>query len=351
MAERVLIMAGGTGGHVFPALAVANHLREAGCRLSWLGSSGGIEESLVPNADIRLYLIQVSGLRGKGMAAKLTAPWRLLRAIWQANRVFSRANPSIVVGFGGFASGPGGLIAWLRRRRLIIHEQNAVAGTTNRILRRFADRVLEAFPGSLSGAELVGNPVRPSVEAIAAPPQRLAGRQGAFHVLVLGGSQGARFLNQTVPQALKESGAELEIRHQCGNRWLEETRQSYQEVGLTATVERFVEDMAAAYGWADLVICRAGAMTVAELAAAGVASVLIPFPFAVDDHQSANATWLVNAGAARVVDESAATADTLAALVAELLDRDRLLVMAGAARARAMPASALRIADICRGII
>lgn len=350
MAERALIMAGGTGGHVFPALAVASELGKAGVQLSWLGAKGGMEEQLVDSPDIQLNLIQVSGLRGKGVSAKLAAPWRLFRAIWQANSVFNRINPSVVIGFGGFASGPGGLVAWLRRRRLVIHEQNAVAGTTNRILRRFADRVLEAFPGSLPDAELVGNPVREEVEAIPVPIERLAGREGNYRILVLGGSQGARFLNQSVPLALSQCGKPVEVWHQCGKRWLDETRANYEQVSQDARVESFLTDMAAAYRWADLVICRAGAMTVAELAAAGVASLLVPFPFAIDDHQTANANWLVNAGGARIVQEKEASTESLAETVRELLDRERLLAMATATRAKANRAAAARIADICRGV-
>jgi UDP-N-acetylglucosamine--N-acetylmuramyl-(pentapeptide) pyrophosphoryl-undecaprenol N-acetylglucosamine transferase len=347
--ERALIMAGGTGGHVFPALAVATELKRAGLELSWLGAKGGMEESLVTDPDIQLHLINVSGLRGKGITAKIAAPWRLTRAIWQANMVFSRVNPSVVIGFGGFASGPGGFVAWLRRRRLVIHEQNAVAGTTNRILRRFADRVLEAFPGSLPGAELVGNPVRGDVEGIPAPQDRLAGRDGSYRVLVLGGSQGARFLNQHIPAALSQSGKPIEVWHQCGNGWLDETRSSYEQVGLDARVESFIDDMAAAYSWADLVICRAGAMTVAELAAAGAASLLVPFPYAIDDHQTANANWLAEAGGAGLIQESEASKQGLADTVRDVLDRGRLLAMAAAARTRANKAAAARIADICRG--
>lgn len=350
MVDRVLIMAGGTGGHVFPALAVASELQKVGAQLSWLGAKGGMEESLVGGSGIELHLIQVSGLRGKGMLEKLAAPWRLIRAIWQANLVFGKAKPSVVIGFGGFASGPGGLVAWLRRRRLIIHEQNAVAGTTNKILRRFADRVLEAFPGSLPGAELVGNPVRAEMEAIPAPDDRLASREGSYRVLVLGGSQGARFLNQSVPLALRQCGKPVEVWHQCGMRWLNETQTGYQEVGISARVESFVEDMAAAYSWADVVICRSGAMTVAELSAAGVASLLVPFPFAIDDHQTANANWLVSVGGAEMIQEREASKEGLARVVGELLDRGKLMAMASAARARANSAAASHIANICRGV-
>ena len=349
MIERALIMAGGTGGHVFPALAVATELKKAGLELSWLGAKGGMEENLVTDPDIQLYLINVSGLRGKGTTAKMAAPWRLVRAIWQANKVFSRVNPSVVIGFGGFASGPGGLVAWLRRRRLVIHEQNAVAGTTNRILQRFAGRVLEAFPGSLPDAELVGNPVRRDVETIPAPQDRLAGREGSYRVLVLGGSQGARFLNQHVPAALSQSGKPVEVWHQCGKRWLDETGSSYEQLGLDVRLESFIGDMAGAYSWADLVICRAGAMTIAELAAAGAASLLVPFPYAIDDHQTANANWLAEAGGARVVQENEASEQGLVEIVRDLLDRGRLLAMAAAARTRTNRAAATLIADICQG--
>lgn len=351
MVERVLIMAGGTGGHVFPALAVASELRKSGAELSWLGAKGGMEADLVTASDIQLHLINVSGLRGKGVLAKLAAPLRLVRAVWQANKVVGIADPSVVIGFGGFASGPGGMVAWLRRRRLLIHEQNAVAGTTNRILRRFADRVLEAFPGSLPGAELVGNPVREDVETIQSPEERLAGRSGSFRVLVLGGSQGARFLNQHVPLALSQCETPVEVWHQCGKRWNDETTACYQQVGLDARIDSFVEDVAAAYCWADLVICRAGAMTVAELAAAGVASLLVPFPYAIDDHQTANASWLVEAGGAQMIQEKEASEESLSNILAALLDRSRLLAMATAARAKANRATAARIAGICQGVV
>lgn len=343
-------MAGGTGGHVFPALAVAAELATAGAELDWLGAKGGMEEKLVTGAGIPLHLIQVSGLRGKGITAKLAAPWRLVRAIVQANSVLRKANPSVVIGFGGFASGPGGLVAWLRRCRLVIHEQNAVAGTTNRILRRFADRVLEAFPGSLVGAEVVGNPVRKELEDIAPPDIRLSNREGAYRVLVLGGSQGARFLNQSVPAALSQCSSAVEVWHQCGGRWLEETQASYDQAGNQARIETFIEDMAAAYSWADLVVCRAGAMTVSELAAVGVASLLIPFPYAIDDHQTANANWLVNAGGAQVIQENGTTSEVFAAVLDGLLDHRKLLAMANASRASARTSAAKQIADICRGL-
>ncbi len=283
-----------------------------------------------------------------------------------------QTRPAVVLGFGGFASGPGGLAARLRGIGLVVHEQNAIAGTTNRLLGRFAGRTLQAFPDALQGAELVGNPVRAEIEQIPAPEQRMAGRTGPICVLVLGGSQGARALNRLVPEALAAAGVPVAVRHQCGLRWLEETQRAYhqfrghqarghqsrghqsrgqepcdQESHLTVRVEPFIDDMAEAYSWADLVICRAGAMTVSELAAAGLASVLIPFPHAIDNHQHANARWLAGAGAAVLMPESELTSVMLAEQLAGLMQRDQLQGMAQAARGLARPQTAERIADIC----
>lgn len=342
-AKRFLIMAGGTGGHVFPAMATAKGLQDLGHRVFWLGAFGGMEVRLVEGSGIPLHLIAVSGLRGKGRLALLGAPLRLIRALWQALRVLRQVQPDCVVGMGGFVTGPGGLAAWLTRRPLVIHEQNAVAGMTNRILARFASRVLEAFPGSFGKAvdtRCTGNPVRAEVAAIAAPQERLAGRDGAVRVLVLGGSLGAQALNTTLPLALAKlpEGQRPDVRHQCGRNREDATRAAYAEAGVEATVEPFIADMGAAYSWADLVVCRAGALTIAELCAAGLGAILVPFPHAVDDHQTRNGQYMVDAGAAQLYQQAALTADMLADVLRELCgDRERLMNMACAARGLARP--------------
>ncbi|MCE3285272.1 MAG: murG, partial [Steroidobacteraceae bacterium] len=293
-----LVMAGGTGGHVFPALATARVLQRHGFDVVWLGTERGIEARLVPAAGIPIEWLSVSGLRGKGIAALLTAPVRLLVALSQAMRAIRKHQPRVVLGAGGFASGPGGIAAWLLRRPLVVHEQNAVAGMTNRVLARFATRVLEGFPGSFGRgvkAERVGNPVRPEIVAVPPPERRYAGREGHARLLVFGGSQGAARLNAVLPAAVGELPVALrpEVLHQTGRHNYEETVQAYRARGIEADVRPFIDDMASAYGWADLAVCRSGALTVAELAAAGVPALLVPFPAAVDDHQTRNAEYAV----------------------------------------------------------
>jgi UDP-N-acetylglucosamine--N-acetylmuramyl-(pentapeptide) pyrophosphoryl-undecaprenol N-acetylglucosamine transferase len=349
----VLILAGGTGGHVFPGLAVAERLRARGVPVVWLGSRHGIENRLVPEAGIELRTIAVSGLRGKGAFALLLAPFRLLRALIQAWRQVRDCHPLAVLSFGGFAAGPGGLAAWLLRRPLIVHEQNRVPGVTNRILARRARRVLTGFPDTFPaalGAEHVGNPVRETITAVPAPQARMAGREGRARLLVLGGSQGALALNREVPAALARlaDDARPHIIHQCGARHLETCREAYAQAGVEACIEPFLADMAKAYAWADLVLCRSGALTLAELAAAGVAALLVPYPFAVDDHQTHNAEYFVESGAAQVLPEREISADSLAPVLAALLgNRPRLMAMAEAARRLAHPDAADRVADTC----
>jgi len=354
MRRTALIMAGGTGGHVFPALATARVLQRRGFDIVWLGTQRGIEARLVPAAGIPVEWLSVSGLRGKGVMTLLAAPFRLARALSQAVRALRRHRPHVVLGAGGFVSGPGGLAAWLLRRPLVIHEQNAVAGLTNRLLARLADRVLEGFPGSFGkqvAAQRVGNPVRPEIAAIAAPERRYAGREGPVRLLVFGGSQGSARLNAVVPAALSELPAALrpEVLHQTGATGLDETAQAYRTRGMTADVRAFIDDMAGAYGWADVAVCRSGALTIAELAAAGVPAVLVPFPAAVDDHQTRNAEFVVAAGAGELMPESTLTPVTLAQKLRELLDagRPRLLEMARAARASAIVDADERLADAC----
>jgi UDP-N-acetylglucosamine--N-acetylmuramyl-(pentapeptide) pyrophosphoryl-undecaprenol N-acetylglucosamine transferase len=348
----ILIMAGGTGGHVFPALALARSLRARSVEVIWLGTRRGIEARLVPAEGIAIEWLSVGGLRGKGWKTRLAAPWRLTVALGQALAVMRRRRPQVVVGLGGFVTGPGGIAAWLTRRPLLIHEQNAIAGFTNRTLAPLAREVLEAFPGSFAPpvrARTIGNPVRREIAALAPPRERLAGRGGAVRVLVVGGSQGAVRLNTVVPYALARAAAcRFQVRHQAGERWVEACRQSYADAGVAADVQPFFGDMAAAYAWADLVICRAGALTVAELAAAGIGSVLVPFPAAVDDHQTHNARLLVRQGAAVLVPERELTAERLAAeLVRLCAERGRLIDMAERARSLARPEATEQLAECC----
>jgi len=344
----VMILAGGTGGHIFPGLAVAKVLRARGVPVTWLGADGAMETRLVPQHGIDIDTLAISGLRGKGKLALLGAPLRVMRAVRAAGFVLRARQPRAVVSFGGFAAGPGGLAARLMRLPLLVHEQNRAPGMTNKVLSRFARRVLTGFPGSFAGEEAVGNPVRADIAALAPPAERFAQRSGAVRLLVLGGSQGARVLNNAVPQALLALGhPAVEVRHQCGEKLRAEAEAAYAQAGVAASVEPFIADMAAAYAWADLVVCRAGASTLAELCAAGVGSVLVPFAAAVDDHQTRNAEYLVQAGAAVLLKQD----DTLAANLQPVL-RDlfaapqRRLAMAEAARGLAKPDAAERIADI-----
>lgn len=349
MSAPVMIMAGGTGGHIFPGLALARALAQRDVPVVWLGSRNGLEQRLVPEAGIDLRCIDIQALRGKGAAALLLAPLRLLRALWQALRLLRAERPRAVVSFGGFAAGPGGLAAWMLRRPLLVHEQNRIPGFTNRLLARFARRVLCGFEGAFGAdkGEMVGNPVRAEIAALPEPVQRMAGRDGPLRVLVLGGSQGARALNLAMPTAMQEAGVELDVRHQCGARLQEAARAAYAEGGQAVRLEAFIADMAEAYAWADLVIARAGALTLAEIAAAGVAAVLVPFPHAVDDHQTANAQVFVDAGAARLLPESPQLAGQLAAKLRALAGDPALrLHMAQAARRLARPDAAERVAEI-----
>ena len=354
MTRVALVMAGGTGGHVFPALATARVLQRRGYDIVWLGTQRGIESRLVPAAGIPVEWLSVSGLRGKGLVTLLVAPVRLAVALFQALRAVRKHKPSVVLGAGGFASGPGGVAAWLLRRPLVVHEQNAVAGMTNRVLARLADRVLEGFPGSFGRgvrAEHVGNPVRPEIAAVAPPERRYPAREGRARLLVFGGSQGAARLNAVVPAALAELPAALrpEVIHQTGRNGYDETVAAYQSRGIEADVRPFIDDMAGAYGWADLAVCRSGALTIAELAAAGVPAVLVPFPAAVDDHQTRNAEHVVRGDAAVLLPESQLTPVSLAATLRGLLEagRPRLARMAAAARGMAITDADQRLADAC----
>jgi UDP-N-acetylglucosamine--N-acetylmuramyl-(pentapeptide) pyrophosphoryl-undecaprenol N-acetylglucosamine transferase len=356
-APLALIMAGGTGGHVFPALALARELRARSWQVVWLGTRRGLEARIVPAEQIPIEWLSVGGLRGKGMGTWLAAPLQLTRALWQALAVMRRRRPALVVGLGGFVAGPGGVAAWLTRRPLLIHEQNALAGFTNRCLARLARRVLAAFPGSFGAdvsVEVVGNPVRREITLIAMPAERFANRSGSIRLLILGGSQGAIRLNAVVPFALAQlaDAIEFDVRHQCGERWLESARRSYAEAGMHAELSAFVEDMASAYAWADLVVCRAGALTISELAAAGVGSILVPFPAATDDHQTRNAAFLVNEGAAVVIADRDLSAARLAKELTQLCaGRGRLLAMASRARLLAKPHATEALADACEQLL
>ena len=352
----VLIMAGGTGGHVFPALALARLLRTRHRDVVWLGTRRGLEARVVPAEGLPIEWLGVGGLRGKGLASLLKAPFMLARSLWEALRVMRRVRPAVVVGLGGFVTGPGGLAAWLCRRPLVIHEQNSIAGFTNRCLAPLAREALTAFPTALAGrprVRMIGNPVREDILALPAPAQRFAGREGAVRLLVVGGSLGASRLNQVVPQALSQlSGAadapRFIVRHQAGEKLIDAGRAAYQSAGVEGEVTPFIADMAQALGWADLVICRAGALTVAELAAAGVGAILVPYPHAVDDHQTHNARYLVEAGAARRIADAELTPAVLAGLLRELCGgRAQLLSMAQAARSLSMPEAAQQMLEAC----
>ena len=346
----VLIMAGGTGGHIFPGLAVAECLRAQGVPVVWLGAVGGMETKVVPAQRIELHTVAVGGLRGKGIKTRLLAPLMLLRALFASLAVLRQVKPRSVLSMGGYVAGPGGLAAWLLRRPLLVHEQNRVAGFTNRKLAGLARRVLAGFADALPQAEWVGNPVRDAIAALPLPAQRMAGRGGRPRLLVLGGSLGARALNLAVPQALAQltPAQRPEVVHQCGTRGLDEARAAYTKAGVEAQVVAFIDDMAGSYEWADLAVCRAGALTLAELTAAGLGAVLVPFPHAVDDHQTRNAEALVVIGAAVVMQESELDIQILAQRLESLLgDRRRLLAMAEAARTLAKPDAAQVIAAAC----
>ena len=347
----VLIMAGGTGGHVFPAMAVADELRSRGVPVVWLGTRAGIEARLVPQAGYPIEWLNIQGLRGKNTLSLLLAPFKLFLACMQAMSVLRRRKPCAVLGMGGFASGPGGFMAWAMRKPLLIHEQNAVAGMTNRILAKLTRNRLEAFPGALGKHALhIGNPVRKNIIAISPPELRLPMHRDALRVLVVGGSLGAVRLNEIIPEAIAKLEPEQrpQVHHQTGLKNLDAARECYRAHKVEARVEAFIDDMAAAYAWADLVICRAGAMTVFELAAAGVASILVPYPYAVDDHQTANAAYLESQGAAILRQQSDLDSQWLSDMLLQFTQqRERLLAMSRAARAQAKPNAAAEVAERC----
>lgn len=346
--RSILIMAGGTGGHIFPAIAVADVLRTKGWNVTWLGAPNSMESELVPKHGYAMAMIRFSGLRGKGLVRKLLLPFNLMIALWQSAVAIFRYRPDAVLGMGGYITFPGGMMAGLLHRPLVIHEQNSIAGLSNKVLAKIATRVMTGFPDVLPKAIWCGNPVRSEITALLEPQQRFAGRSGKLNVLVVGGSLGATAINTVIPQALALIPIETRpsVVHQTGKQHAEMVRQLYQQANVQADIQPFLDDMAAFYGNADLVICRAGALTIAELAAVGVASILIPFPFAVDDHQTHNARFLSECDAAILLPQSTLSAEKLAQLLREL-SREKLLVMAKLARSMAKVDAALAVANVC----
>lgn len=348
----VLITAGGTGGHVYPGLAVARALQEQNIPVIWMGTHKGLEARVIPEAGIDMVYLSVSGLRGKGITALLAAPFQLAKALFQSLNIMLKVKPSAVLGMGGFVAGPGGLVAALLGKPVIIHEQNAIPGLTNKLLSKVSRKILEGFPGTFSKNNSVGigNPVRQDIAAIMPPKERMGDRWGKVNVLIFGGSLGAQILNEVVPMALDELPIDKRpvVRHQAGKNKDEVTKNLYEKMSVIAEVTPFIEDMAEAYEWADLVICRSGALTVAELAAAGVASIMVPYMHAVDDHQTANAKYLSDSGAGVVMTQNDLTKESLSALLTELCgDRNKLIEMSVKARKLAKPEATKEVAAIC----
>ena len=349
----IMITAGGTGGHVYPGLAVARALQAQGIPVIWMGTEKGLEARVIPEAGIEMVYLSVTGLRGKGISTLLAAPFQLSKALLQSLGIVKKVRPAAVLGMGGFVAGPGGLVASLMDKPLLIHEQNAIPGLTNKLLQRFSKHVLEGFPGTFSGNDKaigVGNPVRKDIATLEHPAKRLGDRWGRVNVLVFGGSLGAQALNEVVPMALGEIPLDKRpvVRHQAGKNKDEATLALYEKMNVEADVTPFIEDMAEAYEWADLVICRSGALTVAELAAAGLASVLVPYPFAVDDHQTANARYLSDTGAAILMPQDELTQESLSALLEALCsNRDKLIEMSIVAREQAKPNATDEVAALC----
>lgn len=331
--KTALVMAGGTGGHIFPGLAVAEALRERGWNVHWLGAPGSMESQLVPARGIPLETVDFGGVRGKGLRTIVLLPLKLLRAFWQSVQVVRRVRPQVVVGLGGYITFPGGLMSVLLGKPLVLHEQNSVAGMANKVLAGVADRIYTAFPDVLKKAQWIGNPLRPEFLRQPPPEQRFAGRTGPLKVLVVGGSLGAKALNEIVPQALSRipPAQRPHVLHQSGARQIDELRANYDRAGVQAELTPFIEDTAGAFAEADLVICRAGASTVTEIAAVGAPALFVPFPFAVDDHQTTNARFLVDAGGGWLVSQQDLTPDTLAPMLLTLT-REELLARAVAAK-------------------
>ncbi|EJA7358816.1 undecaprenyldiphospho-muramoylpentapeptide beta-N-acetylglucosaminyltransferase [Vibrio alginolyticus] len=332
--KRLMVMAGGTGGHVFPGLAVAKQLQEQGWEIRWLGTADRMEADLVPKHGIEIDFIKVKGLRGQGVKRLLAAPFQIINAIMQARAHMKRWQPDAVLGMGGYVSGPGGIAAWMSGIPVVLHEQNAVAGLTNQWLSKIAKKVFQAFPGAFPNAEVVGNPVREDVTQLAAPTERMQERQGPIRILVMGGSQGARILNQTLPEVMSKLGEDYCIRHQAGKGAAEEVNAAYQANSVVnAEVMEFIDDVAEAYAWADLLVCRSGALTVSEVSAAGVGAIFVPFMHK-DRQQALNADHLVDCGAAKMIEQPDLTVESLTQQIQQL-DRQALLTMAEQARGAA----------------
>ena len=351
MSKTALIMAGGTGGHIFPGLAVAQALRERGWTVHWLGAPGSMEERLVPPRGFALELVEFSGVRGKGMASLLGLPLRLGKALAQARAVLRRVKPDVVVGMGGYITVPGGLAAVLAGVPIVLHEQNSVAGMSNKLLARFAKRVFSAFPNAIAGGQWVGNPLRAEFTQQAEPAARFAGRSGPLRLLVVGGSLGAKALNEVVPQALAliPEAKRPQVTHQSGAKQIDALQANYTAAGVQATLTPFIDDAAQAYAEADVIVCRAGASTVTELAAVGAAAVFVPFPAAVDDHQTANARFLVDAGAGWLVQQSVLSAQKLAEML-ENMQRSTLVEKAQKAKTMQKLEAAQAVADACEEV-
>jgi UDP-N-acetylglucosamine--N-acetylmuramyl-(pentapeptide) pyrophosphoryl-undecaprenol N-acetylglucosamine transferase len=347
--KTILIMAGGTGGHIFPGLAVAEQMRAAGWEVVWMGARGGMEERLVPKHGYRAAWIRAKAARGKGIVHKLLLPANLLVSFWESARHIRKLRPDVVLGLGGYVAFPGGMMASLWNRPLALHEQNAIPGLANKVLAQISDKVMAGFPQALKGAEWTGNPVRADIAAIPSPEGRFAGRQGPLKILVVGGSLGAQALNETMPKALALLDNRPTVVHQSGEKHLDALKKHYKEAGVQGELVAFIDDMARRYAEADLVICRAGAVTIAELSAGGMASLLVPFPHAVDDHQTANARFLAERGAALLLQQRELSPQTLAQMI-QGLDRTRLLDMARKARALGKPDAARIVAERCMSI-
>jgi UDP-N-acetylglucosamine--N-acetylmuramyl-(pentapeptide) pyrophosphoryl-undecaprenol N-acetylglucosamine transferase len=348
MNRTILIMAGGTGGHIYPGLAVADVLHEQGWKVVWLGAPKSMEAELVPKHGYAIAWVNFTGVRGKGVLRLLTLPFTLLRALVQSADAIFRHRPDVVLGMGGYITMPGGLMAAILRRPLVVHEQNSIAGMSNKVLAKLATRVLSGFPDVIKHTLWCGNPVRGDIAALDEPQQRYSERSGKLNLLVVGGSLGAQALNEAVPKALALMSEQErpQVIHQTGKKHLEAVRQQYAQAGVNADIRAFLDDMASQYAKADVVICRAGALTIAELAAAGVASVLVPFPFAVDDHQTHNARFLSEQGAAILLPQKELSAEKLVQLLRDL-SREKLSVMAQAARKLAKPDASEAVAKIC----
>ena len=347
--KTILIMAGGTGGHIFPGLAVAEQMRAAGWEVVWMGARGGMEERLVPKHGYRAAWIRAKAARGKGIVQKLLLPANLLVSFWESARHIRKLRPDVVLGLGGYVAFPGGMMASLWNRPLALHEQNAIPGLANKVLAQISDKVMAGFPQALKGAEWTGNPVRADIAAIPSPEGRFAGRQGPLKILVVGGSLGAQALNETMPKALALLDNRPTVVHQSGEKHLDALKKHFKEAGVQGELVAFIDDMARRYAEADLVICRAGAVTIAELSAGGMASLLVPFPHAVDDHQTANARFLAERGAALLLQQRELSPQTLAQMI-QGLDRTRLLDMARKARALGKPDAARIVAERCMSI-